>query len=109
MRQLSIIYLVSGAVLLVGVLLISMSPDHRQALSALQNPGAVTLHPAGHLPLYFMPHRGGPTEKTVFYAQTSHYTMWTTSEGLVFDRGGTAAAGEENQSPGNHLGKSNSI
>jgi hypothetical protein len=95
MRQLSIIYLVIGSVLLVGLLLISLSPDHRQILAAIHNPEPNALHPASNLPLYFIPHRGEPTEKTIFYAQTSHYTMWTTSEGLVFDRGGNTAAEEE--------------
>ena len=98
MRQLSIIYLVIGAVLIVGVLLIALSPDQQQILSASQIPGPVTLHPPVKLPLNFIPHRSKGTEKTVFYAQTSHYTMWTTSEGLVFDRGGKTEVDEEKTS-----------
>jgi hypothetical protein len=98
MRQLSIIYLVIGSVLLVGVILISLSSDQQQVLAAQQNPVTGAARSTGHSPLHFVSPGVKAAERAVFYAQTSHYTMWTTSEGLVFDRRGKDGGEEENVS-----------
>ncbi len=37
------------------------------------------------LPLYFIPNEGQVSEKVLFYAKTSRYTLWITQEGLIFD------------------------
>jgi hypothetical protein len=95
MRQLSIIYLVIGSVLLVGVLLISISPDQQLILAAPQNLEENTPQPSTHLPLYFFPHQARVKENPVYYARTSQYTMWTTSEGLRFDQEGGEGVDEE--------------
>ena len=39
----------------------------------------------GDIPLYFIPNQGQVDEKARFYAKTSRYTLWMTTEGLVFD------------------------
>jgi len=39
----------------------------------------------GKIPLYFIPNKGQVHEKALFYAKTSRYTLWMTSDGLVFD------------------------
>jgi hypothetical protein len=40
----------------------------------------------GQLPLYFVPNEGQVDEEALFYAKTSHYTLWMTKDGLIFDR-----------------------
>jgi hypothetical protein len=39
----------------------------------------------GDIPLYFIPNRGQVHKKALFYARASGYTLWLTTEGLVFD------------------------
>jgi len=39
----------------------------------------------GKIPLYFIPNRGQADQGALFYAKTSHYTLWLTTEGLIFD------------------------
>lgn len=39
----------------------------------------------GKLPLYFIVNKGQVNERARFYARGSKYTLWLTSEGLVFD------------------------
>ncbi|MCP5104738.1 MAG: hypothetical protein GY950_15240 [bacterium] len=38
----------------------------------------------GKVPLYFIPNKGQVNEKARFYAKTARYTLWMTTEGLVF-------------------------
>lgn len=40
----------------------------------------------GNLPLYFIPNNGQTGAQAKFYARTPGYTLWLTSEGMVFDR-----------------------
>jgi hypothetical protein len=46
----------------------------------------------GKIPLYFIPNKGQVNKKAVFYAKTSRYTLWMTTEALVFDRIGRSKA-----------------
>lgn len=39
----------------------------------------------GKFPLYFIKNQGQCNQKARFYAKTSHYPLWITREGLVFD------------------------
>jgi len=39
----------------------------------------------GKIPLYFIRNEGQVSEKALFYAKASRYTLWITKEGLVFD------------------------
>ena len=94
MNQLSIIYLIMGSVLLVGVMLISISPDTTPAASqkgeALAgfshiNPSKAIAPGFGKIPLYFTPNQGQSNNKIKFYANMSTYILGMTSEGLVVD------------------------
>ena len=94
MNQLSIIYLIMGSVLLVGVMLVSIFPDNAPVVN--QNGEAVVgisnIHPRktiapgfGKIPLYFSPNKGQLNDKSKFYSNTSAYTLEMTTEGLLFD------------------------
>jgi hypothetical protein len=94
MNQLSIIYLIMGSVLLVGVMLISISPDttpvvnqNREALVGFSNinPHKAIAPGFGKIPLYFTPNQGQLNDKIKFYANMSAYILGMTTEGLVFD------------------------
>ena len=53
----------------------------------------------GETPLYFIRNRGQVNEKARFYARAFQYTLWLTSNGLVFDRigsGKTQTDGKKN-------------
>ena len=108
MKQLSIIYLIICAVLLVGITLIALSPDPLldlfpdadtvYALSTIKVPGSLAGTENGSAPLYFFPNNGEVDECAKYYARTSEYTLWMTSEGLVFDSI-KKAGGEDNDTP----------
>jgi hypothetical protein len=94
MNQLSIIYLIMGSVLLVGVMLISISPDSATVVN--QKAGAVVglsnINPRkaiapgfGKISLYFAPNKGQLNDKAKFYTNTSPYSLGMTMEGLLFD------------------------
>ena len=94
MNQLSIIYLIMGSVLLVGVMLISISPDNTPVLDSNGeavvglsniNPRKATAPGFGEIPLYFIPNKGQLNDKVKFYANTLAYTLGMTTEGLLFD------------------------
>ena len=94
MNQLSIIYLIMGSVLLVGVMLISISPDNApvvnqkgEAVVGLSNinPRKATAPGFEKIALYPGLNKGQVNEKAIFYANTSAYTLGLTMEGLVFD------------------------
>ncbi len=55
----------------------------------------------GNIPLYFIPNKGQVNPSVKFYAKTPNYTLWVTSEGLVFDKV-VEAAGAEATTPVNH-------
>ena len=49
---------------------------------------SLTLQPDyGNIPLYFIENQGQVAEQARFYAKTPGYTLWVTSNGLVFDSG----------------------
>lgn len=94
MNQLSIIYLIMGSVLLVGVMLISISPDNtpvvnqkNEAVVGLSNinPRKAIAPGFGKIPLYFAPNKGQLNDKSKFYSNTSPYILEMISEGLLFD------------------------
>jgi len=100
MNQLSIIYLIMGSVLLVGVMLISISPNttpavnqNGEALAGFSHINTRTAIAPGFekIPLYFTPDQGQLHDKVKLYASISTYTTYTTytlgmtSEGLVGD------------------------
>jgi hypothetical protein len=37
------------------------------------------------LPLYFIPNQGQVSREALFYAKATNYTLWLTTEGLIFD------------------------
>ena len=94
MNQLSIIYLIMGSVLLVGVMLISISPDNTSIVNQKGesvvglsniNPRKATAPGFEKIALYPGLNKGQVNEKAIFYANTSAYTLGKTTEGLVFD------------------------
>jgi hypothetical protein len=95
MNQLSIIYLIMGSVLLVGVMLISISPyqtaivtqkgDAIVGISYFQ-PQEASAPGFGKIPLYFTPNtKGQVNEGSKFYTDILPYTPKMTKEGLVFE------------------------
>ena len=94
MNQLSIIYLIMGSVLLVGVMLISISPDNAPVVNQQGetvvglsniNPRKAIAPGFGKMALYLGLNRGQVNEKAIFYANMAAYTLGMTTEGLVFD------------------------
>jgi len=100
MNQLSIIYLIMGSVLLVGVMIISISPNttpavnqNGEALAGFSHINSRTaIAPGfGKIPLYIAPDQGQLHDKIKFYASMSTYTTCTTytlgmtSEGVEDD------------------------
>lgn len=94
MNQLSIIYLIMGSVLLVGVMLISISPDntpvvdqHGEAVVVLSNINSrKAITPGfGKMALYLGLNIEQVNEKAKFYSKTSPYILGMTMAGLVCD------------------------
>ncbi|MGD2087784.1 MAG: hypothetical protein PVH61_16520 [Candidatus Aminicenantes bacterium] len=96
MNQLSIIYLIMGSVLLVGVMLISISPDTHntpvinQKVEAVVGLANINTDKAiesgfGKIRLYLAANNGQLNEKAKFYANTSPYTSGIITVGLIFD------------------------
>lgn len=94
MNQLSIIYLIMGSVLLVGVMLISIFPDNAAVVNQKGeevvglsniNPRKAIAPGFGKIPLYFAPNKGQLNDKAKFYSKTSPYTLGKTTEVLLFD------------------------
>jgi hypothetical protein len=94
MNQLSIIYLIMGSVLLVGVMLISISPDNTpvvnqkgEAVVGLSNinPRKAIAPGFGKISFYFVPNKGQLNDKSKFYSNVSSYKLEMTREGLLFD------------------------
>jgi hypothetical protein len=94
MNQLSIIYLIMGSVLLVGVMLISISPDNApvvnqkgEAVVGLSNinPRKAGAPGFGNLAFYPGLNKGQLNDKAKFHAYSSTYALGMTAEGLVCD------------------------
>ncbi|MGD2089335.1 MAG: hypothetical protein PVH61_24380 [Candidatus Aminicenantes bacterium] len=94
MNQLSIIYLIMGSVLLVGVMLISISPDNTPVVNQKGeavvgfsniNPRKAIAPGFGKISLYFTPNKGQLNNKSKFYSNVSAYKLEMTREGLLFD------------------------
>jgi hypothetical protein len=94
MNQLSIIYLIMGSVLLVGVMLISISPDNTPVVN--QNGEAVvgfsninprkTIPPGfGKMASFLGLNKEQVNEKARFYSKTSPNILGMTMAGLVCD------------------------
>jgi len=63
---------------------ISYTPAIKQP--ALQSSEKGKYQPGfGKIPLYFIPNKGQTNKAVKFYAGTSRYTLWITSEGIAFD------------------------
>ena len=95
MNQLSVIYLIMGSVLVVGVMLISISPG--SAKEVIQNPEAMvgishiqsreaSAPGLGKLSHYFAPNNKGQVNETgKFYTNTLPYTSGMITKRLIFD------------------------
>lgn len=94
MNQLSIIYLIMGSILLVGVMLISISPDNTPVVN--QNGEAIVgfsnINPQkaiapgfGKISIYFASNKGQLNDKSKFYSNVSAYKLEMTGEGVLFD------------------------
>ena len=84
MNQLSIIYLIMGSVLLVGVMLISISPDTTPVANQKGEAKAIASG-FGKIPFNFAPNKAQFNDKARFYANMSTYTLGMTPEELVVD------------------------
>jgi len=94
MNQLSIIYLIMGSVLLVGVMLISISPDtapvvHQNGESLVGfsnlNPHKSMAPGFEKIPFNFAPNKAQLNDKARFYANILTYTFGMLPEELVVD------------------------
>jgi len=50
--------------------------------------GADIVPDYGQIPLYFVPNEGQVNPNALFFAKTSRYTLWITTEGFIFDTEG---------------------
>lgn len=61
-------------------------PSHPVPMKPVIQSPQITFSPDfGKIPLYFISNQGQMDKHALYYARTQRYTLWLTSEGLVFD------------------------